>query len=334
MRGKRPVCFISHMYGDAALEACRSARLPDNAEPFIFARVAEAPDVGISSPLMAAIRQADLLVYLDTSESLGRFWVGFERSYAARLGKSVYAFRPDEMRGLFGRPFTRDMSPAIDPLVSLLVNLQVESDVAGMQAVLAAAQKEHNILFGGSRLRADDAPRHLLDSVDDMETKLRAGAIALLFLSTVSVESGWHDYADAYTAMRAKKDFDSPTGYTSRRFAALPPERTLVVWLDRPDPARIEAALSRFQPNVWANYIATVRAAANDPMQCAIVGEDGTIDRVQLDNLVARAYWQAMQGDAAIAQDFRAELRGQKRRDRISRTEREFRPITDRPSVW
>jgi hypothetical protein len=322
------------MYGDKALDVCRDARLPEDAEPFIFPRVAERHDIGIASPLMEAIRQADFLVYLDTPESLGRSWVGFERSYAARLGKPVYAFRPDEMRGLFGRPFTRDMSPAIDPLVSLLVNLQVDSDVAGMQAVLAAAQKEHNILFGGSRLRADDAPRHLLDSVDDMESKLKAGAIALLFLSTASVESGWHDYADAYTAMRAKKDFDSPTGYTSRRFAALPPERTLVVWLDRPDPARIEAALSRFDPNVWTNYIATVRAAANDPMRCAIFGEDGNFDRVQLDNLIARAHWQALQGDPVLAQDFRAELRGQKRRKQLDREVLGVRPITDRPSVW
>ncbi len=74
---------------------------------------------------MQAIRDKDLLVYLDTPMSLERFWVGLERSYAARLGKPVHAFNPDAKRGLFSSHFTRDKTLPVDPLVSVLVNQRV-----------------------------------------------------------------------------------------------------------------------------------------------------------------------------------------------------------------
>lgn len=328
---RKPVCFISHRYGDPALEACRQLPLPGGATPYIFDRVAETPDVGISSPLMTAIHDCDLLVYLDTEESLGRFWVGFERSYAARLGKPVYAFRPGRKAGLFSSPFTRDHTPPADPLVSLLVNLQVPDDVERMLRLLEFARARHRLEFlGVDRRQVDAEPRHLLDSTDNMQAKLQHGAIALLFLSTASIESHWHDYADAFTAYRAKKDFESPTGYTSQRFAALPPDRTLVCWLDPPDPARIHAALEKFEPSVWANYIRIVREAVSAADTCIPFTAAGAVDHVHLDNMIARTYWQALQADPALAAHFRAQLRGENRRSAAERSYFSVRPLDHR----
>lgn len=310
MAQKRLRCFISHGTGDPAVEALKTRQLPLNAEPFLFPRIAEREDIGITAPLMEAIRDCDLLVYINTDKSLSRYYVGFERSYAARIGKPVYAYVPEKLGMLFQSPFEEDKTPVRDPVVSLLVNLQVKGDVARVLELMNFASTHHSLqFFGKDRRQVDDEPRHLLDSVDAMQEKLKEGAIALLFLSTESIESPYHDYADAFTAHRARKDFESPAGYTSARFAALPPERTMVIWLDRPDPQRIEAALAKLDPKVWPNYIRAVRNALHDDHSMVPFQADGAPDLVKFDYMIARACWQALDNDPRLRADYAAKLR-------------------------
>jgi len=323
-----PRCFISHKTGDPALDACLIRPLPKKATHVVFERIDETSEVGVVSPLMDAIRDCDMLAYLDTPVSLGSPWVGMERTYAARIGKPVFAFRPDH--GLLAPAFTQDFSPPLDPVVSLLVNLEIADDVRRLQAAMTFARERDKVEFLGLTKRpVNSDPRHMLDSIDGMQTKLAHGAIALLFLSTESIESDFHDYADTLAVHRARRDFDTPTGRTSERFAALPPDRTLVCWLGSPDAERIHRALERFDPQVWANYVTVVRNALLAPRPCVLFGPDGVLDRMQIDYMIVRAYLEAHQVDPVLAADFRAELRGQKKRPTAERPDLAAR-MTDR----
>jgi len=53
--------------------------------------------------------------------------------------------------------------------------------------------------------------------------------------------------------------YGTQAGATGALFATLPPERTLVLWLDPPDRDRIEAALSALPQERWAAYVGLVR---------------------------------------------------------------------------
>jgi hypothetical protein len=304
-------CFISHKYGDPAVDACKRARLPDGAAPFIFEEIAAHPDVAVSSHLIEAIRSCDSLVYLDTPQSLSSFWVGFERTYAARLGKPVHAFRS----GLIGSSIVRDTTPAVDPLVSVLFNLAVPADTDRIQIVRRDIWDRHQFEIRGDQWRRlDNEPRQMLDSIDGRARKFERGGVALLFLSNESITDGFFDFADPFTARRAHLDGETPIGHTEALFNALPPERTLTIWLDQPDHARIEAALAGFDQQQWAGYIRVVRGALTHPRPCVAFRADGALHRQNLDDMIVRTYWAALQVNAQLANDFRARLAERKAR--------------------
>lgn len=303
--GPRPDCFISHKYGDPALAACRRARLPRGAAPFVFKQIDADPSVAVTSHLIEAIQACESLVYLDTSMSLSSFWVGFERTYAARLGKPVYAFR----RRRIGPSIRPDHAPAIDPLVSVLTNLAVPADNERIQIVRESVWERHRFEFRGDQWRRlDNEPRQMLDSIDGRAEKFARGGIALLFLSNASITDGFFDFVDPFTAHRANLDCETPIGHTEAVFAALPPERTLTIWLDEPDPPRIEAALARLDATRWAGYVRVVRHALAHPRPCVAFQANGDLHRQNLDDMIVRAYWAALQVDASLANAFRGRL--------------------------
>lgn len=299
--GERRACFISHRYADKeVLALCCARRLPGGLKPFVFDAVERSPDFAVTDVLMQHIRACERLVYLDTTLSLDSFWVGFERNYAARLGKPVYAFRPE--RTWF--PFVRDRTPPIDPITSILFNLEIQSDLALVRTIGEEIWNKHRVDFRGVQWRRlDNEPRQMLDSIDDMTVKIAHGGIVLLFLSNASICSDFHDYADPSTFLRARKDFESPQGSTARRFAALPPARVQVVWLDQPDRARIDGALSRLDPTVWQGYVRIVRAALDDKNKC-VAFQSGRPALDEIDGVLVRAFWLAQQADPILAAHF------------------------------
>jgi hypothetical protein len=243
------------------------------------------------------------LVYLDTTLSLDSFWVGFERNYAARLGKPVYAFRPE--RAWF--PFVRDRTPPMDPIASILFNLAIERDLTLIKTIGEEIWNKHCVDFRGVQWRRlDNEPRQMLDSVDDMNAKFAHGGIVFLFLSNASICGNFHDYADPFTFLRAKRDFESPQGSAARRFAALPPERVQVVWLDQPDRARIDGALARLDPAVWHGYVRIVQAALDDKDKPIAFQSSGKPALDEIDGVLVRAFWLAKQADRVLAAHFRA----------------------------
>lgn len=298
--------FVSHNYGDeAALAACVRRRMPDGLEPFMFPAMSVTPDQAISSSLIEAISACGAFVYLDTPLSRGSFWVGFERNIAARLGKSVYAFRPRRL--LF--PFPRDRRPAVDPIVAVLFNLAVPADVERIQAVREAIWQRYRFEIRGDKWRRlDNDARQMLDSIDGLREKYAAGGVTLLFLSNESLTCGYHDYADPYTFRRAQKDMETPAGHTAEKFAAIDPSRTVTLWLDRPHDAAIEAALVRFDETRWGPYLSVVRRALAEPVRLLAFQDDGALDLNHLDTMLARALAAAIDTDARLAEEFRGRI--------------------------
>lgn len=298
-------CFVSHSYQDAAaLRACLARRFPRRWQPYVFPPIEVSPDAAVSDRLVDAISAAGGFVHLDTSVSAASFWVGFERNMAARLGKPVYACHPG--RRFF--PFSRDRRPPVDPLISVLFNLGIPRDIETLAALRTIVWERYRFEFRGDQWRRlDNEPRQMLDSIEGMVRKLEAGGAALVFLSNDSVCDGHHDYADALTYHRACKDLETPIGHAAEKLARLDPVRTLVVWLEAPDSARIGAALARFGP-LWKPYVDIVRASLDDPHRLVLFRADGKLDRNHLDTMIARCFWAARIADPAAATSFRETL--------------------------
>lgn len=295
--------FISHSYGDAdALKACLKRRLPRSVKPFVFPAITVTPDHAVSDSLIDAIRSCGLLVYLYTPLSHASFWVGFERNIAARLGKPVFAFRP-------GRPifaFARDRRPAADPIVAVLFNLCIREDVETIQRIRETVWDRYRFEIRGDQWRRlDNDARQMLDSPEGLKAKFDAGGVALLFVSTASITASHHDYADPAALRRAQKDMETPIGHTAAKLAGLDRERTLVIWLDQPDRARIERALATMGA-AWEMYADVIRRSLADQNKLVVVGPDGGFDLNHLDTMLARCFWAARMGDAHTASRWRA----------------------------
>lgn len=87
-------CFLSHAYADAAMRDQLIRRLPGNVEDVVFPPITVKPDQFVSDQLIGALLDCDGLIYLRGGTSAQSFWVAFERDYALRAGKQVFAADP------------------------------------------------------------------------------------------------------------------------------------------------------------------------------------------------------------------------------------------------
>ena len=87
-------CFISHSCADINERERLLQILPSDVEPVIFPPISVAPDEMISDRLVESILGCDGLIYLASGNSATSFWVAFERDYALRSRKEVFAFHP------------------------------------------------------------------------------------------------------------------------------------------------------------------------------------------------------------------------------------------------
>jgi len=101
-------CFISHAYTDRKhLNELLSA-LPDYVSPLIFPPIHVTPDQRVSDDLVQSILDCDGLIYIRSVLSTPSFWVNFEKDYALRSHKIVYAYSSADQR------LTRDRSSPMD----------------------------------------------------------------------------------------------------------------------------------------------------------------------------------------------------------------------------
>ena len=87
-------CFLSHAYADVAQCDQLIRILPRNVKAVVFPPITVKPDQFVSTQLITAILDCDGLVYLRGGRSAQSFWVAFERDYALRAGKQVFAADP------------------------------------------------------------------------------------------------------------------------------------------------------------------------------------------------------------------------------------------------
>src|SRR5687767_11440576 len=103
------LCFISHAYADAEVRNRLLVHLPSNVKPFIFPQITVPPHEFVSNRLVTALLNCDGLIYLDGAASERSFWVAFERDYALRASKQVFAADPQ----------TLSISPHLKPPLDL-----------------------------------------------------------------------------------------------------------------------------------------------------------------------------------------------------------------------
>jgi hypothetical protein len=98
--------------------------------------------------------------------------------------------------------------------------------------------------------------------------------------------------------------YGTQAGATGALFATLPPERTLVLWLDPPDRDRIEAALSALPQERWAAYVGLVRRSLDASRLLVVRGAEGRLNLHDLDTMLARATWSAIEADPHLARSY------------------------------
>jgi len=104
-------CFISHSYRDEAVREQLLRQLHSSTTPVVFPPIKVKPREFVSNHLIEAILDCDGLIYLQGGHSERSFWVTFERDYALRSGKQVFAYDP------VTHEITRDTSPPLTPEV-------------------------------------------------------------------------------------------------------------------------------------------------------------------------------------------------------------------------
>jgi hypothetical protein len=85
-------CFISHSYKDLQARQRLLDSLPSTVQPVIFPAIEALSEKMLRYELIRALEQCDGLIYLEGGYSDTSIWVAFERDYARRAGKPVFAF--------------------------------------------------------------------------------------------------------------------------------------------------------------------------------------------------------------------------------------------------
>lgn len=278
--------FISHAYNDdEALQRLLGCVLPNEADPIVFPAIQVRPTERVSDELMQSIRSCDGLVYLNTKQSKDSFWVLFERNYALRLGKPVYAFNPRR------RLFRQDRAAHVDPIVAVNWNNWIVRDAGIVRDVALHLNDLHKFDIRGDKYKLlDNEQRQMVDSIDGVEQKMKNGGVGLLFMSNDAICATMHDYADPFTYRRAIKDAeDIPIGYTEKRFGVLDTSRCLYIWLDEPDDDRISKVLNGSNRDAWKHYVKVVQTGFEQPNKL-IISDGNSINWNRVDDIMIQAF--------------------------------------------
>jgi hypothetical protein len=128
-------CFISHSYKDTAALEKLLRSLPGDVEPIIFARAEPEPRQAVSNQIIPKILGCPGLIYLTGGASSKSFWVEFERDYALRSGRDVFAYIPNRDE------FHRNRSPPMQLALTVMFHSSDEDRVRRLISWMA--RKRH-----------------------------------------------------------------------------------------------------------------------------------------------------------------------------------------------
>jgi hypothetical protein len=210
-------CFISHAYADADLLQSFREVLPRGVEPFIFPAINIPPDQRVSDDLVRAILDCPGLIFLTSPASASSFWVTFERDYALRAQKEVFAYDPLARRLSRYRERPRDM-----PIFTSYSRKDARSTVQIMDFMRS---KRYFDVFmdmpGGA------AGRSFEDVIGDaIASQLERGGYCVAFISNASLAS-------------------EPVALELNKAAEHWPDRILPVLLEPVDMSKLAVPLER-----------------------------------------------------------------------------------------
>jgi hypothetical protein len=175
-------CFISHAYADAAARDQIIRQIPSNVEAVVFPPITVKPEQFVSDRLISSLLDCECLIYLKGGKSALSFWVAFERDYALRAGKQVFA----------ADPMTHSLVPDNDTPLDLAAFASYHHDDAPRVREIAEylnRERYFDLWLDFSDLKAgDDWQRELSESLID---RLKRGGYVIVFWSQRASEALW-----------------------------------------------------------------------------------------------------------------------------------------------
>lgn len=276
-------CFVSHSYKDETARAHLLDALPALVEPFIFPAIDASPDQMVSNELVSSILSCPGLIYLEGGASAASFWVAFERDYALRAGKRVYAFNPST------RTLRRDTA---EPMDLAVFPSYARLDEGIVDRVLSFMQDQRSFDLGASARSDPQIAQDLGDYFGKLSGEI-VGALqrngnAVVFWSANAARSEW-------VADEIDRAFDYQLNLMREDSLLDPAHRThvaerriLFATLDE-TPLPATPAMAAYA-RVLQNY------QRDGHVEDALVpvhltDAHGDLDLHRVDDLIVRAYW-------------------------------------------
>lgn len=216
-------CFISHAYRDGHICKRLRATLPEGVASVVYSPITVPPDQLVSTLLINALLSCDGLIYLNGGASASSFWVAFERDYALRAGKEVYAADVTTLA------MTRHTGAPLD-LATFPSYLHADSHHVGDILKFLSQERHFDLPNDCEQSQTDTSiPQTLRQSLS--ERLMKRGGYAIAFWSRAASRSPWVDF-EVRQAAEGMSDFNDRV-----LFACLDPTPLPDFWLRFQEPA-------------------------------------------------------------------------------------------------
>jgi TIR domain len=177
-------CFISHSYKDSAIRQQLIDSLPKEVQPIVFPSITARPSQMISRNLISTILRCDGLIYLEGGYSQASFWVAFERDFALRARKKVFAFTPQTSH------LRLDTSAPLH-LPIFLCHSGTDKDYTRIERILRFMRvgRFFDIWLDQVEIGVNDTWWFAL--LENIQKCLHSGGYLLVFWSADAARSGW-----------------------------------------------------------------------------------------------------------------------------------------------